>query len=107
MTTTSATTKKDEEDHEELTPEQTQSKGKQLLMFHLVLASASMYMAMLLTNWGSREEAESDSGANTSDTAYNLSVEAMWVKIVTQWVSGILYTWSLVAPYVLKDRDFS
>jgi len=97
--------KDDEELEQPMTKEQAAIKAKPLATFFIVLSAASMYMAMLLTNWGSREEAESGTGG--SDTAYNLSVEAMWVKIVTEWVTGILYIWSLVAPYVLKDRDFS
>jgi len=84
-----------------------QLASKSAAKFHLLMAAAAMYMAMLLTNWGSRQQVESDShdGAG-SDTAYNLSVEAMWVKIVTNWVTAILYIWSLLAPYILTNRDF-
>jgi hypothetical protein len=31
----------------------------------------------------------------------------MWIKIVSQWVTVILYIWWLVAPIVCGDRDFS
>ncbi|KAJ5075035.1 tms1 isoform f [Anaeramoeba ignava] len=66
--------------------------------FHFVYASASLYMAMLLTGW------------DISDTSSSFSVDvswtSMWVKMGCQWLVIILYTWSLVAPLVLKDRDF-
>ena len=31
---------------------------------------------------------------------------AVWVKIVSSWLCGGLYLWTLVAPIVLQDRDF-
>jgi len=76
-------------------------------IFHLILTSAAMYMAMLLTNWGSRQGVEDETHGGGGDTAYNLSVETMWVKIITEWVTGILYIWTLIAPYVLTSRDFA
>lgn len=57
--------------------------------FHLILACAMTYMAMLLTDWGA--------GTSGSETA-------MWVKIVTSWVTMILYGWSLAAPHCCPDR---
>ena len=67
-------------------------------MFHLVMISASMYLAMLLTDWGTFE----GSGLNiTTGTA------SLWVKIVAQWITLLLFTWTLIAPGVLKNRDFS
>jgi len=32
---------------------------------------------------------------------------ATWILIVTQWLTFLLYLWSLIAPSVLKNRDFS
>ena len=29
-----------------------------------------------------------------------------WVKMVSQWVCALLYTWCLVAPLVLRNREF-
>lgn len=50
--------------------------------FHYILAAASMYMAMLLTNWGSTQG--SIHTAQGDDTAYNQSVESMWIKMATR-----------------------
>ena len=57
---------------------------------------------MLLTNWGNRDTV--DDPAHRDDL---MSKENMWVKIVSQWSVIGLYVWSLIAPHVLKDRDFS
>ena len=31
----------------------------------------------------------------------------MWVKLGAQWVTGLLYMWTLLAPALFPDRDFS
>jgi hypothetical protein len=66
--------------------------------FHLVFATASCYLAMLFTNWA----------VSTSKTAFELDRgwASTWVKIVSSWVCALLYTWTVIAPALLKDRDF-
>ena len=69
-------------------------------VFHLMFAFASAYLAMVLTGWTwgthSNWELEIDKGAGS-----------LWVKIAAQWVCVALYTWTVIAPIVLPDRDFS
>jgi len=77
------------------------AKSTRNTKFHLIMATSAMYMAMVLTNWSSRSEAESDT------TSYDLGVETMWIKIVTQWLTILLYSWTLVAPLLFPDREFS
>lgn len=36
----------------------------------------------------------------------NTNEPAMWVKIASSWACLLLYFWTLIAPVVLKDRDF-
>jgi hypothetical protein len=49
-------------------------------------------MAMAITNWGS------PSGSpDVEDTT--VGKESMWLKIVAQWLTILLYGWSLWAPY--------
>jgi len=33
-------------------------------------------------------------------------IVSMWVKIVSSWVCLLIYFWSLIAPLILKNRDF-
>lgn len=66
--------------------------------FHLIFALASMYIAMLMTGWGTV-----DLHASQLDVSWT----SVWVKMATCWLVAALYGWSLVAPTVLPDRDFS
>eukprot|EP00123_Amoebidium_parasiticum_P008778 comp19019_c0_seq1/m.21401 comp19019_c0_seq1/g.21401 ORF comp19019_c0_seq1/g.21401 comp19019_c0_seq1/m.21401 type:complete len:446 (-) comp19019_c0_seq1:595-1932(-) len=71
--------------------------------FHLTFALASLYVMMLLTNWGtiSSNTEKADSMEIGHGTA------AVWVKVVSSWVTLLLYAWVTVAPLVLPDRDWS
>uniref|UniRef100_A0A673KSU7 Serine incorporator 1-like n=1 Tax=Sinocyclocheilus rhinocerous TaxID=307959 RepID=A0A673KSU7_9TELE len=66
--------------------------------FHFMLFLASLYIMMTLTNWYSPD---ADYNAMTSKWP------AVWVKISSSWVCLSLYTWSLVAPMILTNRDFT
>ncbi|CAB1315505.1 unnamed protein product, partial [Coregonus sp. 'balchen'] len=44
------------------------------------------------------------------DADYNAMTSkwpAVWVKIISSWVCLTIYTWTLVAPMILTNRDFS
>uniref|UniRef100_A0A8C2CPG6 Si:ch73-267c23.10 n=1 Tax=Cyprinus carpio TaxID=7962 RepID=A0A8C2CPG6_CYPCA len=66
--------------------------------FHFMLFLASLYIMMTLTNWYSPD---ADYSAMTSKWT------AVWVKISSSWVCLSLYSWSLVAPMILTNRDFT
>jgi hypothetical protein len=68
-------------------------------LFFLFLTTGSMYMAMLLTNWG-----VTDASAGTQN---NIGEVSFWVKIVSEWACIALFVWCLVAPRVLPNREFS
>lgn len=66
--------------------------------FHLMFALATLYVMMTLTNWYKP----------TSDlTTLSNNEASVWVKIISSWLCLGLYLWSLVAPSLLPDRDFS
>ncbi|KAG9508706.1 putative serine incorporator, partial [Fragariocoptes setiger] len=65
--------------------------------FHFMFALASLYVMMTLTNWYRPEDQGHLSDNNAS----------MWVKIISTWLCSSLYCWTLVAPVILTDRDFS
>ena len=69
--------------------------------FHGMMSCASMYLCMLLSEWGSQQSAEDDG------THSDLSTANMWIKMSTQWACILLYVWTLVAPIVCKGRQFN
>lgn len=66
--------------------------------FHFMLCLASLYVMMTLTNWFSP-----DADLNTITSTW----PAVWVKMGSSWFCLLLYTWSLIGPCVLPNRDFS
>jgi len=84
--------------------ERQSSKGvvKANMYFHLVMTFGSFYMAMLLSNWGTTGETETES---TFSTESNL-----WILMIGQWLCMALYMWSLVlhklGPLCCPGRDW-
>jgi hypothetical protein len=75
-----------------------------------ILALVCCWVAMTLTGWGSIIVAESDSSTDTNThTAANPMIGRvnMIMIAISQWVALLLYTWTLVAPRLFPDRDFS
>ncbi|KAL0121267.1 hypothetical protein PUN28_008735 [Cardiocondyla obscurior] len=66
--------------------------------FHLMFALATLYVMMTLTNWYKPN--------STLDTL-NANNASMWVKIISSWMCLGLYVWSLLAPVIFPNRDFS
>ncbi|CAG06009.1 unnamed protein product, partial [Tetraodon nigroviridis] len=66
--------------------------------FHFCLFLASLYIMMTLTNWYKPD---------SEYQAMQSSMPAVWVKISSSWIGLGLYAWTLVAPLVLPNRDFS
>jgi len=67
-------------------------------LFHLMFALATLYVMMTLTNWFHPNTADIES--------FSANSAAVWVKIVSSWLCGALYLWTLIAPMILTDRDF-
>ena len=69
-------------------------------LFHLMFALSTLYIMMTLTNWYSP-------GDNVSIESISANMGAVWVKIISAWLCAGIYVWTLVAPIILPDRDFS
>jgi len=67
---------------------------------NVVLAFTCAWYAMVLTGWGSVDA----SGTPANPQADNVSV---WIVIASQWCMYLIYTWTLVAPRLFPDREFS
>lgn len=52
----------------------------------------------MMTGWGMHDVLD----AKEVDVGW----ASVWVKMVSLWVTAALYTWSLVAPAILPDREF-
>lgn len=66
-------------------------------LFHLMFALATLYAMMTLTNWY-------DPSSDINSFAVNNS--SMWVKIISSWICAVMYGWTMIAPIVLRNRDF-
>lgn len=44
---------------------------------------------------------------DTTTQAMQSSMPAVWVKICSSWLGLALYLWTLLAPILLPNRDFS
>ncbi|CAM9823121.1 unnamed protein product, partial [Discosporangium mesarthrocarpum] len=74
--------------------------GGQGWRFNIVMVLIAMYFGMMLTNWGSlNTSGESNDPKN--------GWVAMWLTASGQWVCILLYIWTIIAPRLLPDRDFS
>lgn len=67
-------------------------------LFHIMFALATLYVMMTITNWY-------NPSSDIASFSYNAG--SMWVKIVSSWLCAAIYLWTLVAPIMLSDRDFS
>jgi len=80
--------------------------------YHLMMIACSLYMAMLLTDWSNMPAEKNgvpavDMLEEARSTRYGVDLVSFWVKLVSQWFCLLLYAWSLLAPYLLREvRDF-
>lgn len=69
--------------------------------FHIIFALGAFYIAMLMSDWTTVYDAGQSSASVDSGLA------SVWVKIVSGWICIGIYIWTLVAPIIFPDRDFS
>lgn len=67
---------------------------------NFILAAVTCWKSMVLTRWG---EISGDGTIVDSSTGRI----SMWMIIVSQWLVLSLYLWTLMAPRLFPDRDFS
>eukprot|EP00986_Skeletonema_menzelii_P018426 scaffold26639_cov151-Skeletonema_menzelii.AAC.2 len=67
---------------------------------NVAMALVCCWFAMTLTGWGSIDKRGDISNPDAGDVS-------MWMLIVSQWIASLLYIWTLVAPKLFPDRDFS
>eukprot|EP00344_Euplotes_crassus_P010657 CAMPEP_0196998480 /NCGR_PEP_ID=MMETSP1380-20130617/3864_1 /TAXON_ID=5936 /ORGANISM="Euplotes crassus, Strain CT5" /LENGTH=133 /DNA_ID=CAMNT_0042415063 /DNA_START=865 /DNA_END=1266 /DNA_ORIENTATION=+ len=71
------------------------------ILFHVLMMFASVYYGVLLTNWG-------DASINDERTTlFRSNNFSFWIKVVAQWGSFAVYTFSLVGPLLFPNREWS
>lgn len=71
---------------------------------NIILALISCWVAASLTGWGALQQAVDGTHSAANPEVSNVN---MWMIAISQWIAISLYTWTLVAPRLFPDRDFS
>jgi len=66
---------------------------------------AALYLAMVLTNWETVSALTGDAVPQNS-VFVDQGMAAVWVKIISSWITFALFLWTMVAPIILRNRDF-
>ncbi|KAG7338994.1 serine incorporator domain containing protein [Nitzschia inconspicua] len=70
---------------------------------NIIMALISCYVAMILTSWGTVDGLdENHNAANPTIGRWNMAILGL-----SQWLAIGLYAWTLIAPRLFPDRDFS
>jgi len=64
-----------------------------------------MYLGMVLTNWQSVSSVTGE-GLNENTILIDQGMSAVWVKMISSWITLLLFMWTMIAPVVLPDRKF-
>jgi len=74
------------------------------IWFHVQMIGAAIYYSMLCTNWLNPELYEQ----NPAKSQVALSTTAtFWAKVVAQWLTMVVYLFSLIGPMLCPDRQFA
>jgi len=74
-------------------------EAENFLTYHFVMLIIAVYTSMMLTDWGTPAAAQNQK--------YNLGYASAWLQMSANWVCSLLYMWTLVAPKLFPNRDFS
>lgn len=113
--TTTSTLSNDGDDdhhhHKEENDDEAEGVTYNYSFFHLMFATAAMYICQLLTNWSvvSSSSSAATSGSDSSSITYYVDsgMAAVWIKIVSSWLALGLYGWTMVGPLMFPDRDWT
>ena len=78
--------------------------GAGVWKLNVVMALICCFVAMILTGWGTITEIKEDENNAANPTVGRVNMAMIGIS---QWTAILLYLWTLVAPRVFPDRDFS
>lgn len=99
----SALESEDDKTKEKKEDDEVQAVQYNYAQFHLVFALAAMYIAMTLNEWAVPHLKDNID----EELDFSKSKVSVWIKTVSAVVSLLLYGWTLYAPIVFPNRDFS
>lgn len=78
--------------------------GEDVWKLNVVLVTICCFVAMILTGWGTVLELDESASHLANPTAGRVNMAMIGVS---QWMAMGLYIWTLLAPRLFPDRDFS
>lgn len=79
------------------------SADSEVWKLNMVMALISCWVAMILTGWGAlTSDSDEPNIANPTAGRFNMAMIG-----ISQWCAILLYIWTLIAPVLFPDRDFS
>ncbi|XP_019851028.1 PREDICTED: serine incorporator 1-like isoform X2 [Amphimedon queenslandica] len=81
-----------------VTDDETEHVTYSYSFFHFMMVISILFVMMQLTNWYNPGIAESDRFQNTW--------ASVWIKMSSAWLCFVVYLWTLLAPLILRNRDF-
>lgn len=78
--------------------------GQDVWKLNVVLVTICCFVAMILTGWGTVLELDESESHLANPTAGRVNMAMIGIS---QWMAMGLYIWTLLAPRLFPDRDFS
>jgi hypothetical protein len=69
-------------------------------VFHAVMAVGAAFLAMLLTEWRTPDPQDHSAFTTSSDANFGVKVASIFIAVA-------VFAWTVAAPFVLPDRDFT
>lgn len=77
-------------------------KTNEYVVFHLVMVMFSIYLTMIFFDWK-----KLDINLNRWGELLTANTAAFWIKMLNNVVFIGIYVWTLIAPYIIENRDFN
>jgi len=96
------------DDNDTVTEEESDEQGEvayNYSFFHVTFMLAALYLAMVLTNW---ETVSSLTGESVDqNTIYvDQGMASVWTKVISSYLTFVLFVWTMMAPICFPDREF-
>lgn len=73
--------------------------------FHVTFMLASLYLAMVLTNWETVTSLTGDQ-VDKNSIYVDQGMAAVWTKVISSYATFALFLWTMIAPLLFPDRQF-